>query len=70
VCGYILQQTREGILTGFLSAVFSYSLIFVVTGYGTDLIAFSSAVLIMSILGGIGGYLGIIIQKRVATSLA
>jgi hypothetical protein len=65
VCGYILHETREGILSGILSALFAYALIFIVTGYATDLIAFGSALLIMCVLGGVGGYIGIIFQKRV-----
>ncbi|MCJ7817313.1 MAG: hypothetical protein MUP60_00550 [Candidatus Thorarchaeota archaeon] len=33
ICGYILGHKRNGILAGFLSAVFAYALIFAVTGF-------------------------------------
>ncbi|TFG32282.1 hypothetical protein EU528_03860 [Candidatus Thorarchaeota archaeon] len=63
VCGYILGSKRNGILTGFLSAVFSYSLIFVGTGFATDIPVFGTAVLIMSLIGAAGGFIGALLQK-------
>lgn len=70
VCGYILGHKRNGILAGFLSAVLAYSLIFIVTGFAIDIPVFISAVLIMSSIGGIGGYIGILIQKRMIDSVS
>ena len=64
VCGYILGQKNYGTLTGFLSAIAAYALIFVVTGFAVNLLDFSGAILIMSVIGGVGGYLGAILQKR------
>lgn len=68
VCGYILGHQRNGIITGTLSAVFSYGLLFVATGYASDLIVFSQAVLIMAIIGGIGGFIGTLLHKRMSKS--
>jgi hypothetical protein len=67
-CGYILHDRRYGILTGVVSAVFSYWLIFTVTGYGVDLMVLGSALLIMGIIGGVGGLLGASIHKRISKS--
>ena len=67
-CGYILGHKRNGILTGFLSAVFSYSLMFIVTGFATDLAVFGTAVLIMSFIGGAGGFIGAYLQKKMIES--
>jgi hypothetical protein len=63
VCGYVLGSKRNGIITGTLSAVFSYSLIFIGTGFATDIPVFGTAVLIMSLIGGAGGFIGALIQK-------
>lgn len=68
VCGYILGHKRNGILAGFLSAVFAYSLIFIVTGFATDIPVFVSALLIMSFLGAVGGYIGALVQKKIIES--
>lgn len=68
VCGYILGQKRNGILAGFLSAVFSYSLMFSVSVIGYDILALITAVLIMSFLGGFGGYIGALLRKRMIDS--
>ena len=69
-CGYILHDRRYGILTGVVSAVFSYWLIFTVTGYGTDLIVLSSALLIMGIIGGVGGLLGATIHSKSSSQVS
>lgn len=68
VCGYILGQKRNGILAGILSAVFSYSLMFSVSVVGYDIFSLITAVLIMSFLGGIGGYMGALLRKRMIES--
>lgn len=70
ICGYILGHKRNGILAGFLSAVFAYALIFAVAGFAVDIPAFVAAVLIMSIIGAIGGFLGAVVQKRMVASLS
>ena len=67
-CGYILGHKRNGIISAILSAVVSYSLIFIVTGFTSDIPAFGTAVLIMSVIGGVGGYIGALIQKRIIES--
>ena len=68
VCGYILSHKRNGILSATLSAGFSYSLIFIVTGFSSDMPAFVAAVLIMCIIAALGGYIGAIVQKRLLDS--
>lgn len=70
VCGYILDYKRNGIIAGFLSAVFSYSLIFAVAGFATDIIVFSVSILIMAIIGAVGGFIGARIYKRMSESSA
>ncbi|TFH08969.1 MAG: hypothetical protein E4H14_05380 [Candidatus Thorarchaeota archaeon] len=68
VCGYILGKKRNGILTGFLGAVVSYALMFIVTGFAVDIAVFGTAVLIMSLIGGAGGFIGAVLQKRMIES--
>ena len=70
VCGYILDYKRNGIIAGLLSAVFSYSLIFAVAGFATDIIVFSVSILIMAIIGAVGGFIGARIYKRMSESSA
>ena len=67
-CGYILGHKRNGILTGFLSAVFSYSLMFIVAAFGTNFLDLVGAVLIMSFIGGAGGFIGAYLQKKMIES--
>ena len=68
VCGYILGHKRNAIIAGTLSAVFSYGLLFIATGFASDLIVFSEAVLIMAIIGGVGGFIGTLLHKRMSQS--
>jgi len=68
ICGYILGHQRNAIITGSLSAVFSYGLLFYVTGYASDLIVFTEAVLIMALIGGVGGFIGTLVYKRMSKS--
>ncbi|MGY5872079.1 MAG: hypothetical protein RTV72_07550 [Candidatus Thorarchaeota archaeon] len=68
VCGYILGHEKHGILAGILSSAFAYSLIFVATGFATDLAEFGSAVLIMCAFAGFGGWIGVFIQKKMRES--
>ena len=68
VCGYILRHKRNGILSGFLSSVFSYSLIFAVTGSSVGFLDLIGAVLIMSLIGALGGFIGVVLQKRMIES--
>jgi hypothetical protein len=46
----------------------SYALIFAVTGFAVNLLYFAEAVLIMSLIGGVGGYLGAVVQTRMIES--
>lgn len=66
--GYILGHKRNGIISSILSNFFSYSLIFNVTGFATDLAVFISAVLIMCVIGVVGGYIGAILNKRMVAA--
>ncbi len=68
--GYVIGHQRNGILAGFLSAVYSYSVIFAVAGFATDLIVFSISVLIMAIIAGVGGIIGALIQKKMREASA
>ena len=68
ICGYILGHQRNAIITGTLSAVFSYGLLFYATGYASDLVVFSEAVLIMALIGGVGGFFGTLIYTRMSKS--
>ncbi|MHA1864150.1 MAG: hypothetical protein ACTSWA_10315 [Candidatus Thorarchaeota archaeon] len=68
IIAYILGHRRNGILAGVLSAVFSYSVIFAVAGFATDLIVFSTSVLIMAFIAGVGGVIGSFLQKRMRES--
>jgi hypothetical protein len=68
ILGYVLGHKGKGIISSILSAAVSYLAIFIVTGFGSDLFVLSSAVIIMCIIGGIGGYLGAIIYQRSSTS--
>ena len=66
ICGYILGHQRNAIIAGTLSAVFSYGVLFYATGYASDLIVFSEAVLIMALIGGVGGFIGTRIYTRMS----
>jgi len=68
ICGYILGHQRNAIFAGTLSAAFSYALLFIATGSASDLLVFSEAVLIMAILGGVGGFIGTLLYKRMSKS--
>jgi hypothetical protein len=68
VCGYILGHQKHGIISGILSSAFAYSLIFVVTEFGTDLAAIITAVLIMCVIGGFGAWIGVRVQKMMRES--
>ncbi|MCK5265259.1 MAG: hypothetical protein KAR03_06595 [Candidatus Thorarchaeota archaeon] len=68
ICGYILVHQRNAIIAGTLSAAFSYALLFIATGSASDLIVFSEAVLIMVIFGGVGGFIGSVLYKRMSKS--
>lgn len=68
ICGYIVGHQRNGVIVGILSAMFSYSLVFIATGFATDLVVFSSAVLIMCIIGGVGGFIGTLAYKKTSKS--
>jgi len=68
ICGYILGHKRNAIITGTLSAVLSYGVLFIATGFASDLIVFSEAVLIMAIIGGVGGFIGTLVYKRMSKS--
>jgi len=68
ICGYILVHQRNAIIAGTLSAAFSYALLFIATGSASDLIVFSEAVLIMAIFGGVGGFIGSVLYKRMSKS--
>jgi len=68
ICGYILGDQRNSIIIGTLSAMFSYALLFIATGSASDLLVFSEAVLIMAIIGGVGGFIGTLLYKRISKS--
>jgi len=68
ITGYILVHQRNAIIAGTLSAAFSYALLFIATGSASDLIVFSEAVLIMAIFGGVGGFIGSVLYKRMSKS--
>ena len=68
ICGYILGHQRNAIFAGTLSAAFSYALLFIATGSASDLLVFSEAVLIMAIIGGVGGFIGTLLYKRMSKS--
>jgi len=61
---YILGNRRNGIVSAFLSSLFAYSLMFIVTGFATDIPVFVVAVLIMCSIAVVGGFIGAIIHKK------
>ena len=63
VCGYILENRRNGIIASVVSAIVAYALIFTVTGYATDIPAFATAILIMCVIGAVGAIIGAYIQR-------
>ncbi|MFX1481874.1 MAG: hypothetical protein ACFFCP_01650 [Promethearchaeota archaeon] len=68
VVGFFLGQPQKGTVVGFLGAAISYTLILWVTesltGYNTELTLLFSAVLLMSLFGSFGGFLGSVIRTR------
>jgi hypothetical protein len=64
ILGYILGHKWNGMITSFLGAVVAYLVIFVVTGFGTDLAVLTTAVILMALIGGLGGFLGAIMYHR------
>ena len=67
VSAFILGHRRNGIVSAFLSSLFAYSLMFIVTGFAVDIPVFIAAVLIMCSIAVVGGFIGTIIHKRAAT---
>ena len=64
VSGYFINEYKIGTLSGSLSAIVAYSIIFVVTAAMTmDILAITSAVLIMGVLGAAGGALGVFLHS-------
>jgi len=68
VSAYILGDRRNGIISAFLSSLFAYSLMFIVTGFATDIPVFIAAVLIMCSIAIVGGFIGAIIHKKAVAS--
>ena len=68
VCGYILGHRRNGVLAGFSSSLFSYTLMFYATGLEGGPVEFITAVLIMCIIGAVGGLFGHSLHKRMVDS--
>ncbi|MGY5860116.1 MAG: hypothetical protein RTU63_12160 [Candidatus Thorarchaeota archaeon] len=64
VSAYILGDRKNGIVAAFLSSLFAYSLMFIVTGFATDIPVFIAAVLIMCSIAVVGGIVGAIIRSR------
>jgi len=65
VSGFFFFRYREGVSVSALSAVVSYSIIFIVTATMTiDILAISSAVMIMAVLGVFGGILGVFLHMK------
>ena len=61
---YILGSRKNGIVSAFLSSLIAYSLMFIVTGFATDIPVFVAAVLIMCFIAVVGGIIGAAIGKR------
>jgi hypothetical protein len=65
--GFFFTRYQKGILTGSVSALISYTIIFVATSVATmNVIAIVTAVLIMAVLGGIGGASGVYLHSKTA----
>jgi hypothetical protein len=68
VSGFFFYRYRTGAFVGILSAAIAYFIIFIVTTSMTmDILAISLAVVIMSILGVIGGTLGVLLHLRTSS---
>ena len=65
---YILADRKNGIIAAFLSSALAYSLMFIVTGFATDVPVFIAAVLIMCSIAIVGGFIGAIIHQRTVGS--
>lgn len=65
---YILGDRKNGIIAAFVSSFLAYSLMFIVTGFATDIPVFIAAVLIMCSIAVVGGIVGAIIQRKVVES--
>jgi MFS family permease len=65
---YILGDRRNGIIAAFVSSLLAYSLMFIVTGFATDIPVFIAAVLIMCSIAIVGGIVGAFIHKKATES--
>jgi len=68
VSSYILGNRKNGMISAFLSSLIAYSLMFIVTGFATDIPVFIAAVLIMCFIAVVGGFIGAIIHKKTVES--
>jgi hypothetical protein len=63
--GFFFTRYQKGILTGFVSALIAYAIIFIATSFTTmDVFATIIAVLIMAFLGAMGGAIGVYLHSR------
>jgi hypothetical protein len=64
--GFFFTRYQAGVLTGAVSALISYSIVFMVTSFMImEISAIVIAVLIMTVLGAMGASLGVYIHSRV-----
>jgi len=65
VSGFFFFRYRVGVFVSALSAAVAYTIIFIVTATVTiDILAISSAILIMTGLGAFGGIVGVLVHLR------
>ena len=66
IVGYIIGERWTSPITGSLSAMIAYSIMFPITNVDSEIVIVLEAIGIMVVLGFIGGYFGEYIKKRIS----